>query len=81
MTPINTDNVVFTETEFKQMAIQRGYEPITYAYWIDAEEIDLNDDLPIYWECSACNTKHRNKTKRCPECGAKMLRDIENGKM
>lgn len=60
-----------TKSEFKRMAIQLGYEQVITANWIASQKSDP-DEFPMSYKCNHCNTSHRNMSKYCPECGAKM---------
>ena len=55
--------------------------PVRHAYWQKCRE-DSSDNKTIYFRCSACkgyrfhNGAMRKKYKFCPNCGAKMDKEI-----
>lgn len=53
-------------------------EPVRYGKWImKSDPYGFFDEIPVCSECG-CTTKMREKTKFCPNCGAKMDEEKEN---
>jgi len=53
-------------------------EPVRHGKWImKSDPFGFFDEIPVCSECG-CTTKMREKTKFCPNCGAKMDEEKEN---
>ena len=48
------------------------YVPVRYGKWVmKPDPFGFFDEIPVCSECG-CTTKMREKTKYCPNCGARM---------
>lgn len=55
-------------------------EPVVHAHWIHRFCDHRNDYLDVLeypYICSACRVKNKELTKRCPECGARMDKEVK----
>lgn len=54
--------------------------PVIHAHWIHRFCDHRNDYLDVLeypYRCSACRVKNKELTKRCPECGARMDKEVK----
>lgn len=51
---------------------------VIHARWIERMKVVewLDDDVDIYYECSNCGCNNYGKSPYCPECGAKMDKEM-----
>lgn len=52
-------------------------EPVRHGKWIYIDD-DIVTDKPIF-RCSECGEMRANRCNYCPNCGAKMEEESENG--
>lgn len=54
-------------------------EPVRHGHWIEQTPEDRYSWAP--WRCSECKLPSgKHQTNYCPNCGAKMDKNLENGK-
>lgn len=52
---------------------------VIHAEWIECIEVVewIEDDAEVFYECSNCGCNNWGKSPYCPECGAKMDKEIK----